>query len=141
MKAATKRVLKACRHQSPTEAAVALGVGVNDIRNMRQGNQISVPILLKLVRYGWDPASIMVGPELKPSSRSTRAVRQRLVNGRIRKLARLRPGKEIAKLTGLSVTGAYGLRYDPDANVSLTTIMGFWFGGHDLRTMIYGGAR
>ena len=142
VKAATKRALKAVKRLTPTDAALVLGVSVNDVRNMRQGNNLSIPILLKMVRKGgYTPSSILFGPDLEMfnGTKSRRGAQQRLVNGRIRKLARQRPGKEIAKLTGLSVTGAYGLRYNAGANVTLYTIMGFHHAGHDIDSMIFGG--
>ena len=128
---------------SHAEAADGFSLGINDVRNLRQGNsRLSVPMLLKMVRKGrYDPASILVGPELKHMSntKGVRGAQQKLINGRIRKLSYLRSGKETAKLTGLSVTGAFGLRYNPDANVTLYTVMGFWHAGHDLDSMIFGG--
>lgn len=142
VKAATKRILKVVRDMTPTEGAEMLGVSVNDLRNMRQGNNLSVAILLKLVKVGrFGPASVLAGPELRKLGwkKNTRGAQQRFVNRRISQLAYLRSGKETAKLTGLSVTGAFGLRYDPDANVTLCTVLGFWFAGHDLDSMIFGG--
>lgn len=118
-----------------------LSLGINDMSNLRQSNsRLSMPMLFKMVRDGrFDPASILIGPELKKHSRrQLRGATQRQLNIRIAKLARLRSGKETAKITGLSVTGAYGLRYDPDANVTLYTVMGFWHAGHDLGSMIFG---
>ncbi len=131
------------RSRRLVKAAPVLGLGVNDIRNLRQSNSLlSVPMLLKLVRRGYTPSSILVGPELEAfnkATKSTRGVQQRLVNRRIAKLAWLRPGAETARITGLSPTGAFGLRYQPDANVKLGTILGFWHAGHDLDAMIFGG--
>lgn len=119
-----------------------LGVSVDDMRNMRQGNKLSVPILLKMVRVGrFDPKSIIEGPKLRKlnAKRSVRGAQQRLLDGRIRKLAWTRPGKEWAKLTGLSVTGAYGLRYASDAHVTLYTVLGFLDAGHTIDELIFGG--
>lgn len=141
--AATKRLLNLTKGMSHAEAADRLSVGIDDMRNMRQGNsKLSVPMLLKMVKVGrYDPATVLVGPELRhiPLGKSTRGVQQRLINARVAKLARLRPGRETAKLTGLSETGAYGLRYSKTANVTLYTMMGFWHAGHDLESMVFGG--
>ncbi|MCZ6868056.1 MAG: hypothetical protein O7G84_00970 [Gammaproteobacteria bacterium] len=141
--AATKRLLKLTKGMTHAEAADRLSLGINDVCNLRQGNsRLSVPMLLKMVRIGrYDPASVLVGPELKHMSadKSVRGAQQRLINARIARLARLRSGEETARLTGLSVTGAFGLRYRPDANVTLYTVMGFWHAGHDFDAMIFGG--
>lgn len=137
----TKRVLAYCQGATPTEAAPILGVSVDDMRNMRQGNKLSVPILLKMVRVGrFDPKSIIEGPKLRklPSKRSVRGAQQRLLDGRIRKLSWTRPGKEWAKLTGLSVTGAYGLRYATGAHVTLYTVLGFLDAGHGIDELVFG---
>lgn len=137
----TRRVLAHCADATPTQAAPVLGVSVDDVRNMRQGNNISVPIMLKMVRVGrFDPQSIIDGPVLKklPASRVVRGAQQRLLDGRIRKLAWTRPGKEWAKLTGLSVTGAYGLRYATGAHVTLYTVLGFLDAGHTVDELIFG---
>ncbi len=141
VKAITKRVLDTCKHLTPTEAAPMMGVGVDDMRNMRQGNKVSVAILMKLVRVGrFDPKSIIEGPKLRKMSakRSADGARQLRLDGRIRKLAWLKPGKEIAKLTGLSVTGSYGLRYAKGAHVTLYTVLGFLNAGHSIDEIILG---
>lgn len=137
----TKRVLDFVGYCTPTEAAPMLGVSVDDMRNMRQGNKVSVAILIKLVRVGrFSPKSIIEGPKLRKmaKSKSTIAVYQRRLDGRIRKLAWTRPGKEWAKLTGLSVTGAYGLRYATSASVTLYTVLGFVNAGHSIDELVFG---
>lgn len=138
---ATARVLAYVQHVSPTEGAPMLGVSVDDIRNMRQGNKLSVPILLKMVRTGrFDPKSVLDGPKLRKlrSTKSARGAQRRLVDGRIRKLSWTRPGAEWAKLTGLSITGAYGLRYTTKAHVTLYTVLGFLDAGHTTDELIFG---
>lgn len=141
VKQITRRVLEFVKDATPTEAAPMLGVSVDDMRNMRQGNKLSVAILLKMVRVGrFNPKSIIEGPKLRkmPPKTSTRGTHQTQLDGRIRKLAWLKPGKEIAKLTGLSVTGAYGLRYAKGAHVTLYTVLGFLNSGHSIDEIILG---
>ncbi|MEE8615526.1 MAG: hypothetical protein V3T11_09990 [Roseateles sp.] len=147
VKQATARVLKEVKHLTPTLAAEKLGLGTDDMRNMRQGTaKLSVPMLLKMVRRGYDPASIVNGPTLwflpgcKDDGLGTavkRKVQQRYLDGRVRKLAWTYPGKELAKLTGLSVTGAYGLRYGT-GHITLYTLLGFLAAGHRLDELVFG---
>ena len=66
-----------------------------------------------------------------------RKVQQRYLDGRVRKLAWTYPGKELAKLTGLSVTGAYGLRYGT-GHITLYTLLGFLAAGHRLDELVFG---
>jgi len=139
---ATKRVLAHCEGMTPTLASKSLGVGVDDIANMRAGYQwLTVAVLLKMVRNGhFDPRSIVEGPKLRklPAKRDTRGAQQRLVNARMNKLAWSRSGMEWARLTGLSMVGAYGLRYNKTANVKLGTILAFAAVGPSLEEIIFG---
>ena len=142
VKQTTKRVLDRTKNLTPTEAAEELGLGVDDIRNLRQGTgKFSVPMLVKMVKAGFDPGSILyaTGTGLRKHKRPTRGVQQRFINKRIGKLAYEHTGKELAKLTGLSVTGAYGLRYNTDAHVTLYTILGFVEAGYTLDELVFGG--
>lgn len=138
----TKRVLAfvPAREYTPTEAAPILGVDVDDMRNMRQGNNLSVPILFKMVVDGrFDPTSILEGPKLKKMhrARKTRGATQNNLDYLIHKLAWDYPGKELAKMTGLSVTGAYGLRYSA-AHVTLYTVLGFIHSGASIDKLVFG---
>ena len=137
----TTRVLAHVKDDASTEAAPILGVGVADVRNMRQGNKVSVPILLKMIRVGrFDPRSIIEGPKLRKlrSARSVRGAQQRLVDARVCKLACTRPGKEWVRLTGLSIRSAYGLRSASGAHVTLYTLLGFLDAGHTIDELIFG---
>lgn len=139
---ATKRVLAHCADMTPTLAAKTLGVGVDDVANMRAGYQwLTVAVLLKMIRTGhYDPRSIIEGPKLRklPPKRDTRGAQQRLVNARMSKLAWSRSGMEWARLTGLSMVGAYGLRYNKTANVKLGTILAFAAVGPSFEEIIFG---
>lgn len=140
VKKITKRILSHVRGFTPTEAAPILGLSVDDIHNLRQGNKFSVPMLFKMVRVGrFDPVSILEGPDLCRHTKgfSTRGATQDRLDARIRKLAYTRPGKEWAKLIGLSETGAYGLRYT-DAHVTLYTVLGFTHAGYSINELVFG---
>ena len=136
----TARALGFCKGVHPTAAAPMLGVSVDDMRNMRQGNKFSVPMLCKAVAAGFDIDSIINGPKLFKTRgrRQVSGAQQDLVDKRIRDIAWSLPGKVIAKATGLSVTGAYGIRYAKEAHVTLYTILGFDDAGYSLRHMILG---
>ncbi len=140
VKQITKRVLAHVKKLTPTDAAHILGLDVDDMRNMKQGNKFSVPMLFKMIRVGrFDPVSILEGPTLKKLKKSTivpRATQQRL-DDRIHNLAWHYPGKVLAKMTGLSVTGAYGLRYS-SAHVTLYTVLGFIHAGYSAEELVFG---
>jgi hypothetical protein len=138
---ATKRALAACAHLTPTHAAAHLGVGVDDVRNMRAGNQLTVAILVKMIRIGgYDPRSVLMGPALRklPKTRDTRGAQQRLINARMRALVWSGNGMEWARQTGLSIVGVYGIRYDKTANIKLGTILAFVAVGPKLEDIIFG---
>lgn len=141
VRAITRRALAYTKGQTPTDAAPMLGVSVDDMRNMRQGNKLSMPILLKMVLAGFELGSIVNGPKLKqgprPSAFRRRKMLRARVDARMRKLARTVPGKELAKSTGLSVTGAYGLRYGT-GHITLYTLLGFVYSGHSLEEIVFG---
>lgn len=142
VKQITKRMLAYgySKGSTPPEVALILGVDVDDVRNMLQGNKFSVPMLFKMVVDGrFDPTSILEGPELKRlyRARKTRGVTQKNLDALIHKLAWDYPGKELAKLTGLSVTGAYGLRYS-GAHVTLYTVLGFIHSGVSIDKLVFG---
>lgn len=140
----TRRVLrhKNAHKMTPTEAALVLHLTVNDVRNMRQGNKLSVPMICRMVRDGrFDPNSIFNGPELvklRGRASTPNGAYQDLVDDRIRKLAWGWPGKALAKVTGLSVTGAYGLRYATRAHVTLYTVIGFVNAGYTVDALVLG---
>jgi len=136
----TRRVLAHVKNRTPAEAAITLGLDVDDVRNMKQGNKFSVPMLFKMVVKGrFDPTSILEGPELKKlhRARKTHRLKQVCLDARIHALAWDYPGKELAKMTGLSVTGAYGLRYS-DSHVTLYTVLGFIHSGASVEKLVFG---
>ena len=140
VKEITKRVLERVKDLTPTEGAVVLGCGVDDVRNMRQGNGMSSTIFLKLVRSGrYSPKSIIEGPKLRKLTRgkSVFGAKQDAVDARVRKLAFEMPGKDLAKATGLSVTGAYGLRYGT-GHVTLYTLLGLLDAGFKMDHLFFG---
>lgn len=140
VKQITKRVLSHVKKLTPTEAAPILGLSVDDVRNMRQGNKFSVPMLFKMVVKGrFDPNSIIDGPELKKlhRARKIRGATRVNLDARIHALAWDHPGKELAKMTGLSVTGAYGLRYST-SHVTLYTVLGLIHAGYSIDAMVLG---
>lgn len=142
LKEATKRVLGYCGDLGPTAGSKLLGISIPDLRAMRVGYMVTVPILLKMVRVGrFDPSSVIYGPSLRmlPSGRDTRGAQQRLVNARMRKLAWSQGGLLWARKTGLSVVGAYGLRYGKVSQVKLVTILAFCSGGANFEEIIFGG--
>jgi hypothetical protein len=140
--AATDRVLAYCATLSPTAAAKRLGVDVADVANMRSGYQrLTMAVLLKMVRNErFDPRSIIEGPTLRrlPAKRNTRGAQQRWINARMNKLAWSRSGLEWASLTGMSIVGAYGLRYTKTANVKLGTVLAFAAVGPSFEKILFG---
>ncbi len=122
----TNKVLAKVADLTPTQAAPVLGVSVDDMRNMRQGNKVSSLIFCKLITRGrFSPKSLIEGKTLRkmPKGTNTRACRPGPVFSRARRLSWTMPGKELAQATGLSVTGAYGLRY-AEGMVTLSTLLG-----------------
>jgi hypothetical protein len=141
LKDATKRVLAYCSDVQPTAGAKRLGVGVDDLRTMRAGYQLTLPVLLKMVRVGgYDPISIIKGPTIRklPAKRDTRGAQPRLVYLRMRKLAWSQGGLEWARKTGLSIVGVYGLRYGGLSKVKLVTILAFCEVGPSLEEILFG---
>jgi len=141
VKEATHRVLAYCSGETGTVAAERLGVARTDIHNMRVGNQLTVPILLKMVHVGgFDPRSILMGPKLRKLARNRNVskAQERLIAARIHKLAWTRSGVEWARLTGLSLVGAYGLRYPKTPNVRLGTVVAFLLAGESFEHLFYG---
>ena len=78
VKQITKRVLAHVKGLTPTESAHILCLGLDDVRNMKQGNKFSVPMLCKMVIDGhFDPTSILEGPELKKLHRARKTHKQK----------------------------------------------------------------
>lgn len=141
VKQATLRVLAHGAGQTGTVAAERLGVARSDVHNMRVGNQLTVPILLKMVHVGrFDPRSILFGPKLKKlaKNRDVSGATEKLIASRIHKLAWTKSGVEWARLTGLSLVGSYGLRYPKTPNVRLGTVVAFMLAGVPLEHLFYG---
>jgi len=141
LSAATKRVLAYCADVHPTAGAKRLGVGVDELRTMRAGYQLTLPVLLKMVRVGgFDPISIIKGPAIRKLSakRNTRGAQPRFVYARMRKIAWANPGLAWARKTGLSSVGVYGLRYGALAKVKLVTILAFCDAGPTLEDILFG---
>ncbi len=137
----TKRVLEHCDDESAADAALMLGIATHDINNIRKGTNMTIGTMVKMVRVGrFDPTSIIDGPKLRKLKprQSVRGAQRASIDVRIQKLARTRPGKEWAKLTGLSITGAYGLRYSKGAHVTLSTLMGFLDAGYTVDELVLG---
>ncbi len=130
---------KGAHKLTPTEAAKVLGLGVNDVRNIRQGNaRLSMPMIIKMMRVGgFSARSIFNGPRPKLALKRGRPT-QVAIDKRIRKYAWDWTGKDLAEATGLSVTGAYGLRYATKAHVTLYTVIGFVNAGYTLDDIILG---
>lgn len=142
LSAATKRVLAYCADVYPTAGAKRLGVSVDQLRAMRAGYQLTLPVLLKMVRVGgFDPISVIRGPTIRklPAKRSTRGAQPRFVYARMRKIAWANPGLEWARKTGLSSVGVYRLRYGTLAKVKLVTILSFCEAGPSLEDILFGG--
>lgn len=142
VKSITRRVLAKVKDLTPTQAAPVLGVSVDDMRNMRQGNQVSSQIFFKMVRVGrFTPQSIIEpskqGLRKMPKTKSTKGSAPSQIFARVRKIARETPGKELAKKTGLSVTGAYGLRYNTGI-VTLYTLLGLLDAGIPMNRLFFG---
>ena len=141
VKRITKCVLAMVTKLTPTYAASKLGLGVNDIRNMRNGTGFSVAMLIKMVNNTWyEPATIIGGKRLVTRTTHHRTTQARL-DKRIRKLSWNYPGEDLAKLTGLSVSGAFGLRYANGAHVTLYTVLGFVDAGHPIDELLFGAVR
>lgn len=137
----TKAVLKYAKGWTPTEAAEELGCNMNDVRNMRMGNNVSLPILVKLINKGhFTPESLLSGKGLERGGVAHARTSQVRIDSFIRKLARVTPGKEMAKLTGFSVTGAYGLRDygDKRAHVTLYPVLELIRSGYSIDEVILG---
>lgn len=125
--AITQRVRQRVTHMpSVAEGAELLGISVHDLNNINRGNNVSSTIFFKLTRVGrWSHKSLIEGPSLRKMRKdSPNGATQAKVEKRIRKLATELPGKAVAKATGLSLTGSYGLRYD-SGRITLYTILGF----------------
>jgi hypothetical protein len=141
VKEASKRVLAYCAHLPTTAGSKILGVAVHDLQNMRTGYQLTLPILLKMVRVRrFDPRSILEGPSLRKlaPTRKTRGAQLRLVNARIREFVWSIGGLELARRSGMSSVGVYGLRYGKLSTVKLVTLISFCAVGPSLEAIIYG---
>lgn len=141
LKEATQRVLAFCSDVQPTAGAKRLGIGVDDLRTMRAGYQLTLPVLLKMVRVGgFDPISVIEGPAIRklPAKRDTRGAQPRFVYARMRKLAWSQGGLEWARKTGLSIVGVYGLRYGKLSKAKLVTILAFCEVGPRLEDILFG---
>ena len=124
-----------------TESAKTTGLTEVDIKNLRSGNMPSLTHIVRIVRKNRvTPESLVsTGPlkKLKPSL-ATKGAQERLIIGRIRKLAKSKPAAELAKSTGLSINSIYQLR-GADARVGFHVLVAFYSAGYSASEMLLGG--
>lgn len=120
-------ILGVAKGKTRTQASALTGAHVDDIKNLKAGNQPSLKLFLRMIRGGhFDPEALIKDSAFKklPSSVSTHGARSKLISARIRKLAKERQPAMLAKETGLSIYTIYQHRV-ANKRVGLHTILSF----------------
>ena len=136
-----ERILKHCQGATRAESGKSMGLGPNDIANLRAGNGVSLIMIVRLIEKGkFTPTSILGGKSLRklPRGTSTRSVRTEQITKRIRKIAMAGAPQEIAKKTGLAAVTVYQFRTKPPETVSLQTILCFMDAGYSADFLLLG---
>ena len=110
------RVLKHCEKQTAKEASETMGLGPNDIANLRAGNGPSLMMLVRLITHGrFNAQTIIWGPTLRKSPKTTKVdgVRAELITRRVSQITIDSSPQELAKKTGLAAITIYQYRTRP----------------------------
>lgn len=134
------RILRETQASTVEEGARRLGLVNHDIKNLRAGNLPSLQLILRLVGKGrYSPEALIRKGELKklPKAASTRPAQQRLISGRIRKLAKEHDAQALVKTTGLSIYHIYQLRVG-NKPAGIHTVLGFIDAGSSPDEIFFG---
>ena len=135
------RVLKYCEKYTAKEASRVMGLGPNDIANLRAGNGPSLVMIMRLVKNGGFTAnSIFWGKTLRkqPKGTATRGVRADLITKRVSQITIDSSPQELAKKTGLAAITIYQYRTRPPKVVSLHTLLCFIEAGFSAKDLLFG---
>lgn len=134
------RILDETSKSTVEEGAKRLGLVNHDIKNLRAGNLPSLQLVLRLIAKGrYSPEALIRDGQLKklPKSASTRPAQQRLISGRIRKLAKEQEAASLVKATGLSIYHIYQLRVG-NKPAGIHTVLGFIDAGSSPDEIFFG---
>ncbi len=135
------RVLKHCEDYTAKEAGKLMGLGPNDMANLRAGNGVSLLMLVRIIKNGrFTPNSLLSGKTLRRlrTGTSTRGVRAESITKRICKIALDGPPQHVARKTGLAAVTLYQFRTQPPNIVSLHTVLSFIEAGYSTDQLILG---
>ncbi len=122
------------------EAAKAVGISFNDIRNLSTGNMPSLRMLVAMVKHlRCNPESLLKKGKLEKlgKGKRTAGAQIRSIRARIRKICQEGDPATLAKQTGLTITSIYQLR-GQYAKAGLHTFLAFTSAGHSASDLLLG---